>query len=46
VGELPGFYLAGYYMYVFFSLVVLCYFLFDPDARLAFTKNAPSLVEF
>jgi hypothetical protein len=29
-----------------FSLVVLFYFLFDPDARAAFSKDAPSLVEF
>ena len=29
-----------------FSLVVLFYFLFDPDARATFTKEAPSLVEF
>lgn len=41
-----GFASFGHIISGIFSLVVLFYFLFDPDARAAFTKEAPSLVEF
>jgi hypothetical protein len=41
-----GFVSFGHIISGIFSLVVLFYFLFDPDARAAFTKEAPSLVEF
>lgn len=41
-----GFASFGHIFSGIFSLIVLFYFLFDPDARRAFTRDAPSLVEF